>query len=194
MFLAEAKVQYLCWERRTVERFASWSVVRRWLTFVLLPLTLFCSGGTMIGAPIAWVFRQTVEASRGAPSPDAAADEYLMALGYNTDEGLLPILDNDRQDDLLSEWRSYRRAMDNTSPPPSRLDFGALAVGPIADGRAEVSTEVSATWWGTDGHALAYSSEKRTWRFETREDNGWQVVSVEAPAWCGGYVRLDACG
>jgi hypothetical protein len=60
-------------------------------------------------------------------------------------------------------------------------------------GLVEVTTDVSATWWGTDGHAFAYSSTAHTWRFKTREDNGWQVVSVDAPQWCGGYVRLDAC-
>ena len=36
---------------------------------------------TAFGVPAAWVLRATVEASRGAPSPDAAADEYLMVLG-----------------------------------------------------------------------------------------------------------------
>ncbi|WP_246608155.1 hypothetical protein [Paractinoplanes toevensis] len=185
--------RYLRWESRAVRRLGGWSVPRRWATFVLLPTLLFCCGGTVVGVPAAWVLRQTMEASRGAPSPDAAADSYLMALGYNTEDGLLPILDNDHQDDLLAEWRAYRKAMDNTSPAPSRLDFGALAVGQVVDGRAEVTTEVSATWWGTDGRAIAYSSEEYTWRFKTREDNGWQVVSVEAPTWCGGYVRLDAC-
>jgi hypothetical protein len=83
--------------------------------------------------------------------------------------------------------------MDNTTPAPSRLDYGPLTVGSIVGGQAEVTADVSATWWGTDGDAGGYRSDEQTWRFETREDNGWQVVSVEAPTWCGGYVRMDAC-
>jgi hypothetical protein len=142
---------------------------------------------------VAWVLRETVEASRGAPAPDAAASEYLMALGYNNDEGLLAILDNDRQDELLAGWRAYRKAMDTTNPPPARLDFAGLTVGPVDDGQAEVTTDVSATWWHTEGQAQFYKSEAHTWRFTTREDNGWQVVAVDAPIWCGGYVRQDAC-
>lgn len=174
-------------------RFAGWSVGRRWLTFVLLPSLLFCCCGTVVGVPLAWVLHETIEASRGAPSPDAAANEYLMALGYNNEEGLLAILDNDHQDRLLAQWHSYRTAMSGTTPPPSRLDFSVLAVGAIVDGRAAVSTDISATWWGTDGRALSYRSGERTWRFQTLEDNGWQVTAVEAPTWCGGYVRQDAC-
>jgi hypothetical protein len=191
---AKIKASYERWERRNVARFAHWPVGRRWATFVLLPTFVMCCGGAAVGAPVAWVLRETIEAGRGAPSPDAAADDYLMSLGYNTEDGLLPILDNDHQDDLLAEWHAYRKAMDSTTPPPSRLDFGPLAVGPKVGGQVEVTTDVSATWWGTDGRALAYSSDEHTWRFQTREDNGWQVVSVEAPAWwCGGYVRADAC-
>jgi hypothetical protein len=67
---------------------------------VLLPTLLICFGGTVAGVPVAWVLGQTIEASRGAPSPDAAADEYLMALSYDNEDGLLPILANDRQEAL----------------------------------------------------------------------------------------------
>lgn len=188
-----SKAGSLRWEQRKVDRLSTWSVRRRWATFVLLPTLLVCCGGMVVGVPVAWVLRQTIEASRGAPSPDAAANGYLMALGYNNEDGLLPILDNDVQDRLLTGWRAYRKAMDNTNPPPARLDFGALTLGRIVGGRAQVAVDVSATWWATDGHALAYSSEKHTWRFQTRDDNGWQVTAVDAPSWCGGYVRLDAC-
>lgn len=188
-----AKASYARWEARRVARLTGWSVGRRWATFVLLPAVVLCCGGTIVGVPVAWVFGETVEASRGASSPDAAADEYLMALSYGTEEGLLPILDDRHQNDLLAGWRSYRKSMKDTVPTPSRLDYGALTVGPVAGHEAEVSTEVSATWWGTDGRALAYSSEERVWRFRTHEDNGWHVQAVKAPAWCGGYVRADAC-
>ena len=77
--------------------------------------------------------------------------------------------------------------------PPSRLYVSALTVGPMPDRRAEVTAEVSATWLRTGGRVGSYASEAFTWRFETREDNGWQVSAVKPPEWCGGYVRLDAC-
>jgi hypothetical protein len=191
--LAKVKARYELWERVRAARVARWSVGRRWFTFGFLPTLVIGCGGTVFGVPVAWALRQTLEASRGAPSPDAAANEYLMALSYNTEEGLLPMLGNKHQDDLLSEWRAYRKAMDDADPAPSRLDFGPLTVGSVTGHNAEVTAEVSATWWGTDGRALSYRSEGHTWRSQTHEDNGWQVVKVEPPAWCGGYVRLDAC-
>jgi hypothetical protein len=187
-----AKARYEGWERRRVARFTRWSVRRRWVTFVLLPVMVMCCGGAVVGAPLAWVFRLTIEASKGAPTPDAAADDYLMALSYGNEDGLLPILDNDHQGKLLAGWRAYRKAMDDTTPKPSRLDFAGLTVGPVVDGKAEVTTDVAATWWGTGGHG-GYSSDEYRWRFQTREDNGWQVVAVDSPTWCGGYVRPDAC-
>jgi hypothetical protein len=67
-----------------------------------------------------------------------------------------------------------------------------LTVGPIVSGKAAVTTEVAATWWGNDGQG-GYTSDQYIWRLQTREDNGWQIVVVDAPTWCGGYVRLDAC-
>lgn len=183
---------YLRWESRRAARFAHWSVRRRWVAFVLVPITVFCCGGTVVGLPLAWVFRVTIEASKGAPTPDAAADDYLMALSYGNEDGLLPILDNRRQDALLAGWRSYLKAMKGTTPPPSRLDYAGLTVGPVVNGTAEVTTQVAATWWGTGGQG-GYTSNEYTWRFQTYRDNGWQVAVVDAPTWCGGYVRLDAC-
>jgi hypothetical protein len=181
--------RYRRWEARTVARFGGWSVRRRWLTFVLIPTLIVCCGGTAFGLPAAWLLRTTIEASKGAPSPDAAANVYLMALGYDDEAGLLPMLNNDHQDELLTGWRAYRAAMSGTTPPPSTFDFGTLTVGPIVDGRAEVSAEVSATWWGEN----SYRSAAHTWRFTTRRDNGWQIERVKPFAWCGGYVRADAC-
>ena len=191
--LAKVKARYESWERRRTARLATWTVGRRWLAFVLLPTLLICCGGTIVGIPVAWALRKTIEAGKGAPTPDAAADEYLMGLSYGTEDGLLPMLDHGHQDELLAEWRQYRHAMDQTTPKPSRLDYGSLTVGPINDGRAGVAVDVYATWWGTDGGASGYSSQKRTWRFQARDDDGWRLVAVDAPAWCGGYVRIDAC-
>ncbi|WP_306215025.1 hypothetical protein [Actinoplanes sp. RD1] len=139
------------------------------------------------------MLRETVEAGRGAPSPDVAANSYLMALGYGQEEGLLPLLDDDHQAPLLAQWRAYRAAMSDTDPPPARFDFGALTVGPVVDGRAEVRAEVAAIWWSANGSALSYRSETLMWRIETSEDGGWRVSAVETPAWCGGYVLATKC-
>jgi hypothetical protein len=105
----------------------------------------------------------------------------------------LPILDNRRQKQLLAQWKAYRAAMDSTDPPPSKLDFGALSVASPVGGEVEATAQVSATWWGVDGRALSYESQARTWRIDTREEHGWQVSRVEAPAWCGGYVLASKC-
>lgn len=176
-------------------RLSGWSVRRRYVVLVALPALLCCCGGGVVGVPVAWVLRETVAAGRGEASPDAAANSYLMALGYGQEEGLLPLLDDEHQDQLLKQWKAYRAEMTGTDPPPARLDFGALTVGPIRDGRAEVTADVSATWWSTDanGRVSMYDSSAYTWRIETREDDGWRVSVVHAPAWCGGYVLASHC-
>jgi hypothetical protein len=92
---------------------------------------------------------------------------------------------------LLAQWHAYRDAMRHTDPPPSGLDYGALTVGPVVDGRADVTAEVAVTWWNTSG---GYRSYTYVWRITTREDSGWRVSAVAAPAWCGGYIRADSCG
>ena len=98
--------------------------------FVLVPALLIGCGGSIIALPVQWALTQTIEASRGAPSPDAAANEYLMSLSYNDEEGPVNVLDDDHQDELLDQWRRYRDAMRATDPPPAQLDYGALTVGP----------------------------------------------------------------
>ena len=124
--------RYRHWEQRRARRLNGWSVRRRWATFVLTPLLIFCACGAVLGGPALWILRQTLEASRGAPSPDVAADTYLMALSYNNDDGLIVVLDNDNQDELLRQWHAYRDAMSSTDPPPFRLDYGSLSIHPAA--------------------------------------------------------------
>jgi hypothetical protein len=118
-----------------------------------------------------------------------------MALSYGDEDGLVAVLDNDRQDELLKRWRTCRKTMEATSPPPFRLDFGSLVVGTIARGRAAVTTDVSAVWSSTDqsGRLGGYRRSEQTWRFQTHNDSGWQVEHVEAPAWCTGYVVQQSC-
>ncbi|MFC3386919.1 hypothetical protein ACFOHP_33930, partial [Couchioplanes caeruleus subsp. azureus] len=57
------------------QRIAGWSTRRRWMVLVLLPTLLVCCGGTVVAVPVAWVWRLTAEASRGAVSPDVAASQ-----------------------------------------------------------------------------------------------------------------------
>ncbi|MEV6598884.1 hypothetical protein AB0M36_18790 [Actinoplanes sp. NPDC051346] len=136
---------------------------------------------------MAWAWRLTAEASQGATAPDVAASQYLQALSYGEEAGLITVLDDEREDELLTGWRGYRNAM--TRSEASRLSFGTLTVEPIRGGRAAVTVDVTAVWWTSGGSALSYQSDAKTWRFEARDEDGkWQVARVEAPSWCGGYV------
>jgi hypothetical protein len=162
---------------------------------VLLPLLALCC----CGVPAVGLFRFAVDTSSGATTPDGAADVYLRALSYDDTDDLITVLDDDQQDELMEQWEAYRDAMKATDPPPFRLDYGALGaltVLMITDDRAEVGADVSARWWSADanGRLSGYRSAERPWRFETREDNGWQIVKVASPVWCGDYVPRDKCG
>ncbi|WP_433298999.1 hypothetical protein ACQP2F_45030 [Actinoplanes sp. CA-030573] len=195
--LATMKQRYLSWELRVVDaRFAGWSPKRRLVLFVWLPAMIaLCCGGPL-AVPVVWTLRATVAAGQGAATPDAAADEYLMRLSYGDDAGLLPLLDDEHQDDLIQQWRDYRAAMLSTDPPPFRLDFASLDLRPAAGDRAQVRVNVHAVWWSADenGRLGGYSSSPRTWVIETRNDNGWRVSHVNAPAWCGVGGYVGRCG
>jgi hypothetical protein len=172
---------------------SGWPVRRRYVVFVLLPVLLCCCGGGLVGVPALWLVRSTVEAGKGAASPVAAADAYLVALGYNQREGLLPLLHDDTQEELLRQWDELRTAMAATDGwgAPNVLNVEDLDEGPVADGRATVEAGVSASWWGRGGTAgTSVKSETLRWRIVTREDDGWRVAKVEPPPWCGpgGYV------
>jgi hypothetical protein len=180
-------------EARVLGRVREWSTRRRWVAFVLVPMLVFCCCGGVVGVPLVWFIRETIKAGQGPESPDVAASGYLMGLGYDNEDGLLPLLDDDHQDALLAQWREYRATMERTDPPPSRLDFGSLAVHQLDADHATVTTNVTATWWSTTGGALSYDSEALPWSFEAREDDGWRITAVSPPVWCGGYVRADAC-
>ncbi len=195
-WLARVASWHQRWEARNASRVSSWSTRRRWLTFVLMPLLALCCGGTVLGVPALWFIGATVEAGRGAPTPEGAASEYLSALSYGNTDGLANVLDDDHQDELLDGWHTYRSAMEATDPPPFALDYGAPAAGAVAEGRAEVTVDVSARWWNADdnGRLNGFRSAEKRWHFETREGNGWQVVKVNSPAWCGDYVRPSKCG
>ena len=89
---------------------------------MLLPCALLCGGGILLGAPLVWI-GQTITASKGAPSPAAAVHTYLMALSYDNDAGLLPVLDDDQGDRLTAQRRAYRAEMHKGDAAPSKLDF-----------------------------------------------------------------------
>ena len=186
--------RYERWEQRRRQRITGWSVRRRWIVLVLVPLMGLCCCGPLVGVPVVWFLRITDQAGKGAVAPDAAASDYLMALGYGNEDGLLPLVGNDQA--LIKQWRDYRAVMAGTRRmgAPSSFDFGSLSVQPIGTGRAAVSTDVRVTWFNkTSTDAPFLNSQALTWRIETREDNGWRVAKVEPPAWCGGYVLASAC-
>jgi len=112
--------------------------------------------------PLTWLARQTIKAGEGAATPAAGADAYLIALSYDNQDGLLPLLDHSHRAALLAQWRAYRAAMDNTKP--FRLDYSGFATGPIAAGHAEVRADVAARWWSTDstGATSGYRSQALT--------------------------------
>lgn len=162
---------------------------------MLAPVLVLCCCGGVAGVPVAWFFRQTVEAGKGAPDPAAAADSYLLALGYDNQDGLLPLLDKAHRQDLLRQWRDFRAAMDRTTPRPSRLDYGPLTSSLDGRGLVHVTAAVSVTWWGTDGGSSGgFRSQQHDWSFQTRDDNGWRIVSVDQPAWCGTGGYVSQCG
>lgn len=183
---------YRGWESRRQRTMAGWSVRRRWLVLVVVPLLVLCCCGGVVGVPLAWLAHATVAASRGGTSPDVAANTYLMALSDGDEAGLLPMLDDEHQDELATGWHAYLATMQHTDPPPSRLDFGALTVSTAVSGRATVTVDVAATWWGS-GMAGGYRSQALPWRFETRDDGGWRITAVTPPVWCGGYVLASKC-
>ena len=185
--------RYRRWEARTVDRTASWSRPRRWLIFVLLPCALLCGGGITVGAPLMWIIGPTIAASRGAASPAAAVDTYLMALSYDNDAGLLPVLDDDQGDALLAQWKAYRAQMHRGDSAPSRLDVRIRPTRPTGKGHAIVEVELYPVWWDKNGGAISYQGTAQVWTFHTREDNGWQIEAVTPYPRCGGYVAAAAC-
>jgi hypothetical protein len=173
-----------------------WTPRRRWVVAVLAPaLALLCCC-LPTAFPLIWLAKSTVEAGRGAPSAVAAANLYLLALGYDEDDGLLPVLDDERQDQLLEQWRAYRTAMQATpGGGPNRLDLARFQPEHASDRRTVVAVDVSATWWGRGGTAgTSLRSQPRTWRITTRDDDGWRVTHVDAPPWCGPGGYLPQCG
>jgi hypothetical protein len=103
----------------------------------------------VIGVPLVWLADATAAAGRGAPSPAAAVNIYLIALGYNNDAGLLPIVGNDS--DLIRLWRTYRADMQRGGTPPARLDFTLNPPVPLKMRHAQLDADVQAVWWSTTG-------------------------------------------
>lgn len=167
--------RYQDWESRTAGRFQTWSVGRRWAVFVLLPALMCCCAGAVISAPLTWLIGQTIEAGKGAPDAQAAVNIYLLALGYNNPDGLLPIVGN--SDELIDQWKAYRAEMERVDPVPSTLGFN---YGPTSQdgGRAQVTADVYFTWWNTDGRAGGWTGSAHRWHFTTHEDDGWRTETV----------------
>jgi hypothetical protein len=185
--------RYRRWEAHTSQRMRTWSVRRRWTVLVLIPALACGCGGTVIGAPLVWLADATAAAGKGAASPAAAVNVYLMALSYNNDAGLLPIVGDD--DGLMDRWRAYRADMQRGGNPPARLDFTLGAATYPERRRSQLDADVQAVWWSTGGTRLTgYRSGTLRWHFALHHDGGWRIDRVTPAARCGGYVPADRCG
>lgn len=177
---------------RVEERTSGWSVRRRWVVFVAVPVLLLCCCGTPVAVAVTWFVGETIDAGKGQPSPTAAANAYLLAMSYGQTEGLPPLLADDHQDQLMRQWQAYRQSMaDAPSGAPDRFEIESLTEGPARADQVPVTAQVAVTWWPDGGGALSMRSSLHTWTITTRKDgDGWRVVRVDAPPWCGpgGYV------
>ncbi len=177
---------------RIREQTRGWPTWRRLMAFVLLPLLLCCCG-SVVTVPVVWFLRGTVAAGAGQPSPDAAANVYLLALSAGREDGLLPALSDGHRDDLLAQWRAYRAEILRTDPPPSKLEFNFTGVTAVGQGRAEVVAEVNPVWWNHGNGGTSMHGTRHPWRLTAVDDDGWRVEAVTEYPWCDGYVRADAC-
>jgi hypothetical protein len=189
----QLRARFTGWENRAVDRFKHWPVGRRWVVFVLLPCMVICCGGAVVGIPLTWFVNETVKAGRGAVSPDAAVDTYLLALGYGREDGLLNVLEDHQGAQLLAQWRAYRAEMQRGDNAPSQLQHQFVGTTSTDADHAVVDVEVYPVWSPKNGGATSLHGSRHPWKFTTREDGGWQVASVEPYPWCGGYVRVDVC-
>ncbi|WP_213457269.1 nuclear transport factor 2 family protein [Rhizomonospora bruguierae] len=131
---------------------------------------------------------------RGQPSPDAAANLYVLQLSAAEEIGLSGVLTGERRDDLRAQWRAYRAEM-TRAELPDKLEIKRIDVEQQADDRATVTVHVFGTWWTSETGAGILNSPAYPWHFDTRrEAGGWRIWAVEAPAWCGTYLREGACG
>jgi hypothetical protein len=185
--------RYHRWEAKIAGHLRDWSVRRRWVVLVLLPALVCGCGGTVIGGPLVWIADATVAAGKGAPDSQAAVNIYLLALSYDNDAGLLPIVGND--ENLMRQWNAYRTDMQLGDGAPTKLEF---TFGPTThpDSRhAQVDADVYGVWWSsTNGRLSGYNSPAHPWHFGLRDDDGWRIERVAPYAWCGGYVTTEGCG
>jgi hypothetical protein len=164
---------------------------RFWIAVPLGVIILLCAGGLLV--PAVLFLQATEDAGNGGTTPVEAVDVYLLELPDDDDLGLRRVLAADHRDQLLDQRRSIRDAMKGTDPPVSKLGWSDFDVDERGDD-ATVTVPVSGTWWPTDGHGPSWRSAAYPWRFETHRDrDGWRIRSVDAPAWCGTYVRADVC-
>ncbi|MET8148046.1 hypothetical protein ACIBSW_14035 [Actinoplanes sp. NPDC049668] len=185
--------RFRCWQDRAAQRLHGWPLRRRWTALVLLPAVLCVCGGIGLGAPLSWVIGMTVEAGKGAATPSAAADEYLLALSYDSEDGLLAVLDDDQGDDLIAQWRAYRGEMRRGDTRPSKLEVSINSTSYTDEQHAVVEVSVQPIWWDKNGGGMSYAGDQQTWTFHARRDSGWQIERVNPYPWCGGHVNAPAC-
>jgi hypothetical protein len=174
---------------RAIERFRDRSRHRWWIGFVLVPVLLLGVVGLVVGVPPTRLVPRTAPGDEGAPSPTAAVTTYLDALNDGDEEALAPVLDDARGDALIRQWREYR-AETQHGTAAFRLASRMPITRPVDE--RHVTVEV-AVWPAADGSGQPRHGAAHVWRFGTREDHGWRIVSVTPFPWCGGYVAAAAC-
>lgn len=163
-----------------------------WLWVILSTVLVLCADA--VAVPVGWFVYQTYQAGEGEADPEAAVTVYVLKLAAGEELGVSRVLAGDRRDELLEQWRDYRDEMER-GDPPSKFEITEQATERQGDDRAAVTVHIGPVWFYTDGSTLALHGTAYPWQFEVRrERRGWRLWSVEAPAWCGVYLRADACG
>jgi hypothetical protein len=152
-------------------------------------VVLVCAGA--VAVPATWAVRRQVEAERGEAAPEAAANVWVLQASAGEEIGLSRVLSRRRRDELLAQWRAMRADMSRGRPPSKMATTGLPEITHQGDNRAVVVWQVQGIWWNGP---LSMASAAHPWRFEVhRERGGWRIWSVDLPAWCGVYVRANAC-
>jgi hypothetical protein len=111
----------------------------------------------------------------------------------------------ERRTQLAQQRRDYVRAMEadrQASGWPGRFEIGNKQPGDGTEVRGDLATVVDSyrvRWTPPAGQStpnaapLGYNGVPRAWRADARKDSdGWRLVSVSIPPWCGTYSRCGA--
>jgi hypothetical protein len=167
---------------------------RRRRLFLLLAAVLVVCVAAPVVVFIGWVAGQTVKASKGAPSPDAALVDWMYSFrdptAVDADRYVLP----ERRAELARVRDAFLAQLRQTAPG-ARVEVSSIAATETIDGdRATVtdhylvSLPLEGTVTSVHTRALAWTAEAR------RSDGGWRLWTVSVPPWCGSGGYVPQCG